>query len=166
MAALAHLAVGLAAKPLVPKVNVGYLILGAYALDVVWLGCYLTGLEPFPKPGAPALEPIYSHGLFMGVVWSMLFGAIAGWLGKSRLTGVVFGLVVFSHWLLDFITHPMTAVAPSDTGLPLLFQGSPLVGLGLYRTKLAVSLCEFGSLAVGAAIYVWWRLRRRAAVAG
>ena len=36
MAALGHLSVGLAAKRAAPEVPVGYLILGAYVLDILW----------------------------------------------------------------------------------------------------------------------------------
>ena len=39
---------------------------------------------------------------------------------------MIFALVVFSHWVLDFIVH-----APD---LPLLFENSPKVGLGLWTT--------------------------------
>jgi hypothetical protein len=161
MAGLAHLGVGLAAKPLAPQVNVGYLILGAYALDVVWFGCYLAGLEAFPRGSAPAPPAMYSHSLVMGSFWSIIFGAIAGWFAKSRRTGAVFALVVFSHWVVDFISHPMTAIFPGDTGLPLAFQGSRLIGIGLYRDRLVLNLCEYGSFAAGLAIYVWTRLVMR-----
>jgi hypothetical protein len=62
--------------------------------------------------------------------------------------------VVFSHWLVDFVSKPMTGVFPQDTGLPLWFEGSPAVGLGLYRSKRVANTVEYGSLAVGAALYL------------
>jgi len=40
MAALAHLGVGLAAKRIVPEIPVGYLVLGAYVLDILWFAFY------------------------------------------------------------------------------------------------------------------------------
>jgi len=161
MAGLAHLGFGLAAKPLAPKVNVGYLILGAYAIDVVWFGCYIAGLEGFPKGSGPIAPPMYSHSLVMSTSWSVLFGAIAGWLWRSRRMGVVFGLVVFSHWLVDFMSHPMTAFFPHDVGLTLAFDNHQLIGLGLYRDKIVANLCEYGSLAAGLAIYLSARLLMR-----
>jgi hypothetical protein len=45
---------------------------------------------------------------------------------------VLIGLVVFSHWILDFVSHPMWPSVQPD--LPLLFAGSPTVGLGLWRS--------------------------------
>ncbi len=135
-------------------------MLGAYALDVVWGVFWAAGIERYPKPGA-VVPPVWSHGLFMAIAWSALGGLIAARIGRQIRTGVVFGLVVFSHWVVDFITHPMTAVFPSDTGLPLLFYGSPLVGLGLYGTKLGVDIGEYGTLALGIFVYILARRRFR-----
>jgi hypothetical protein len=45
-------------------------------------------------------------------------------------------------------------VFPQDTGLPLWFEGSPTVGLGLYRSRRVANAVEYGSLAVGAALYL------------
>jgi hypothetical protein len=154
MAALGHLGVGLAAKRFAPEVPVGYLILGAYALDVVWFACFGLGLEPLPKPGQPEVLPVWSHSLTMALVWSALGALIAWRVWRTARAAVVCGLVVFSHWVVDWITHPMSAVAPGDTGLPLWFSGRPLVGLGMYRTMTGVYLGEFGGLALGILVYV------------
>jgi hypothetical protein len=159
MAALAHLGVGLAAKRVAPEINVGYLIFGAYALDVLWCGFALSGLEPTPKPGVVGAPAVWDHSLLMATVWSVLAGLIAAWIGHKARTGVMFGLVVFSHWVVDFITHPMTALFPPDRGLPVWFSDSPLIGLGLYRTMTAVWITEIGSVAVGLAIYIWAKRR-------
>jgi hypothetical protein len=45
MAGIAHAAVGLAAKPLVPEVNVGWLILGTFLLDILYFAFLAAGLE-------------------------------------------------------------------------------------------------------------------------
>lgn len=165
MAAIAHLGVGLAAKPFAPEINVGYLILGNYVLDLLWFGFAAVGLETWPKPGVPGHPPYWEHSLLMAIVWSVLFGLLASWLGRRTRhrthVGVIFGLMVFAHWVVDFITHPMTALAPGDAGLPLAFGGSPLIGLGLYRTMTAVWVTEIGSVVAGFAIYIWARRRMK-----
>jgi hypothetical protein len=164
MAGIAHAAVGLATKPLVPEVNVGWLILGTVVLDILWLVFWCVGLETSPMNPA-AHPPWWDHSLLMAVVWSVLFGLLAYWLARRfrrrTLIGIVFGLMVFSHWVLDWITHPMTALSPTDKGIPLAFQGSPLIGLGLYRTITAVWVTEIGSVVVGLAIYFWARRRMK-----
>jgi len=169
MAGIAHFSVGLAAKPLVPEVNVGWLILATMVLDILYFGFLAVGLEIWVTNPA-AHPPWWDHSLLMAVVWSVLFGLLAYWLARrSRrrmLIGVVIGLLVFSHWVLDWITHPMTALAASDKGIPLAFKGSPLVGLGLYRTMTAVWVTEIGSAVVGLAIYIWARRRMKRLKAG
>jgi hypothetical protein len=111
MAAIAHLGVGLAAKPPAPEINVGWLILGNYVLDFLWFGFAAVGMEVWPKLGVHGHPAWWEHSLLMAVVW---------W--------VLFGLMVFAHWVVDFITHPMTAVVPGDTGLPLALSDSPVCG--------------------------------------
>jgi hypothetical protein len=165
LAAIAHLGIGLAAKPFAPEINVGYLILGNYVLDFLWYGFAAVGLETWPRPGVPGHPPYWEHSLVMATVWSVLFGLLASWLGRRSCqrthAGVVFGLMVFAHWVVDFVTHPMTAVMPTDAGLPLAFSGSPLVGLGLYRNMTAVWVTEIGSVVVGLAIYILTKRRMR-----
>ena len=125
MAGIAHAAIGLAAKPLLPEVNVGWLILGTVVLDILWLAFWCVGLETSPMNPA-SHPPWWDHSLLMAVIWSVLFGLLASWLARRfprrTLIGVVFGLMVFSHWVLDWITHPMTALSPTDKGIPLAFQ--------------------------------------------
>jgi hypothetical protein len=76
----------------------------------------------------------WSHGLFMSVVWSILAAMIAYLIYRNRRIAIVFGLVVSSHWLLDFLVHPPE--------LPLLFTNSPLVGLGLWITPSGFTLAS------------------------
>ena len=165
MAGLAHLGVGLAAKPLAPEINVGWLILGNYVLDILWFGFAAVGLEVWPTPGAQDHPPWWEHSFLMAIVWSVLFGLLAYWLARRArrrtYVGVFFGLMVFAHWVLDVITHPMTAMVPDDTGLPLAFGKAPMLGLGLYRSITAVWITEIGSVVLGLVIYVVWRVRRR-----
>ena len=161
MAALAHLGVGLAAKPAAPKVPVIVLVVSAYVIDFIWGIFFFTGIERLPEPNSPTTNP-WSHGLLMAVVWSVLAAIIAWFISRNNRISVIIGLLVFSHWVVDFISHPMTAVFPGDTGLPLLFEGSPTVGLGVWGTQLGVNIGEYGTLMVGLIIYLltWRKLQR------
>lgn len=95
-----------------------------------------------------------SHGLAMAAVWTMLSMLVAAVVSRDRRATGTVGLLVFGHWLVDFVSKPMIGVFPQDTGLPLWFEGSPTVGLGLYRSKRVANAVEYGSLAVGAALYL------------
>ena len=153
MAGLAHLGVGLAAKPVAPKVSLVVLLVSTYVIDMVWGIFFFAGIEHLPQPGLTTTNP-WSHGLFMAVVWSVLAGLVAALISRNARLSVVIGLLVFSHWVVDFISHPMTAVFTGDTGLPLLFEGSPTVGLGVWRTQLGVNIGEYGTLILGFFIYI------------
>lgn len=153
MAGLAHVGVGLAAKRFAPNVPVGVLLLGAYVIDIVWVVFFAAGVEHF---GVTTTNP-WSHGLFMAVVWSAVAALIAQRCCHNLRTSIIIGLLVFSHWVVDFISHPMTAAFPGDRGLPLLFEGSPIVGLGVWSTQLGVNIGEYGTLMVGLVIYLWTR---------
>jgi hypothetical protein len=93
----------------------------------------------------------WSHGLFMAAVWSMIAFALAALILRDRRTSLAIGLLVFSHWVLDFISHPMFSTIPD---LPLFFTGSPKVGLGLYRTAAPAILIDLGLLAAGIVFYL------------
>lgn len=160
MAGLAHLGVGLAAKHVAPNVNAGVLVVSAYAIDIVWGAFWAAGVEQYAGSGVAHTAP-WSHGLFMSVVWSVLTASAAWLISRNRRTSLIIGLVVFSHWVVDFMVKPMTFAFPTDSGLPLLFDGSPTVGLGLYRTQIGQNVGEYGSAILGLLIYIYTVIKRR-----
>jgi hypothetical protein len=162
----AHFAIGLAAKPAVPRVPLWILLLASEVFDLLTflfdaigiekIGVSQTDINLGVKILSPATIP-WSHGFFMCIVWSLLAAAIAFLIYRERRTSAIIGLVVFSHWVLDFIVHPPE--------LPLLFSGSPTVGLGLWSTGtgLIISvILELSMLTGGIAIYL--RARKRKSV--
>jgi len=160
MAGLAHLGVGMVAKRVAPNVPVGVLVAAAYTIDIVWAGFWVAGIEHYPAPGVVNTAP-WSHGLFMSVVWSVVAAAITLLVTRNRRTSCIIGLLVFSHWVVDFIAKPMLHVYPSDSGLPLLFEGSPTVGLGLWSTAVGVSVGEYGTAILGIVVYVLTLIKLR-----
>jgi hypothetical protein len=144
-----HFAVAFAAKPAAPKASLWVLLVATEVLDLLAFGFMAIGIEH----GAPEPSLAWSHGLFMSVIWSALTGAIAYLFFRDRRTSLVIGLLVFSHWVLDFIAH--------SPDLPLLFNGSPLVGLGLESSVTVGIIMEFGMLAGGIAIYLFARKRNK-----
>jgi len=55
------------------------------------------------KRTATSTNP-WSHGLFMALVWTALSSLVATRVSGRRRTGAFFGLLVFSHWLVDFVS--------------------------------------------------------------
>lgn len=131
LAALGHLALGFAAKPLAPQVSLGVSLVATEVLDILWAGFSVTGIDP----GVNGASPL-SHGLFMSVAWSVATAFTIGFIYRNRRSGVIVGLLVFSHWVLDFITHPMGTV----------FGGNP-------SPQLAMA-ADLGMLILGIALYV------------
>lgn len=158
-----HLAIGLAAKPVAPKAPLWVLLVATEVLDLLCFAFVAAGIETTGisqtdiNQGVTILSPAslpWSHGLFMAVVWSVVVGLIAFRVFRDRRTGVIIGMVVFSHWILDFIVH--------IGDLPLLFDTQTTVGLGLWGSGpgLVISgLLEVGLLAGGLAIYLIHRKR-------
>jgi hypothetical protein len=147
-----HVAAGLAAKPAAPKASLGVLLIAAMGLDTLCGIFSATGVE-YIGADAPISIP-WSHGLFMSLVWSAASFGIAFLSSRNLRTSLVIALVVFSHWVLDFIAHPMGLGKPLPPDLPLLFGGSPKVGLGLYNNLAAALPTELGLFAAGIAFYL------------
>jgi hypothetical protein len=169
MGPLGHLSVGLAAKPAAPGAPLAVLLLATWILDFLAVALGVVGVE-----GGQHGDP-WSHSLFMAVVWSVAFGVWAARVYCSRRVGWVVGLLVLSHWVLDWVSHPIpfssfswrtwswTYGRPLPSDLPIFFGGSPKVGLGLYNSMSAAraTLLEVVMFVVGAAVYAAFPLRSR-----
>jgi hypothetical protein len=157
MAGLGHLGFGFAAKPIAPKVHLVVLLIATELIDILWGIFYLIGLDRGDNSSP------WSHSLFMSVVWSLLAAILAGRIYHDKRSGIIIGLLVFSHWVVDFITHPMGAIfggAPLPPDLPFFFNSSQNVGLGLYNHSFSIAIAtDMGMLLLGIAIYVFYRIK-------
>jgi hypothetical protein len=147
-----HIGVGLAAKPVAPKAPLGALLFAATAIDTLSGVFMIAGIESVDANGASSIH--WSHGLLMSVVWAITGFALAFLLTRDRRTSIVIGFLVFSHWVLDFISHPMGMGRQLPPDIPLLFEGSPKVGLGLYNSVAAALITDLGLLLAGIVVYL------------
>jgi membrane-bound metal-dependent hydrolase YbcI (DUF457 family) len=167
---IGHFAVGFASKRVAPQVLLGVLLLAPLFLDVLWPIFLVLGIETVRiDPGNTAFTPLdlhdypYSHSLVMALVWSLLFGAMWLALRRDRRAAVVLGLAVFSHWVLDWVTH--------RPDMPLWPGSSSAVGLGLWNSVAGTLIIEVAMFVAGVAIYAtttraqgrtgaigWWAL--------
>ena len=123
MAGLAHLSVGFAAKHVAPKVPLALLLIATELLDLVCIGLIIFNLDP---------QAYWTHSLVMAVVWSLAVAGVTALMTRRLRPTIVLGSLVLSHWVVDAITWPMTVVYPDKTiGMPILFQDTPRIGLGL-----------------------------------
>ncbi len=152
-----HLATGLAVKETERRLNLGWLFFAGLYLDFLFGILVLLGVEQVHVPANYAQTHYmtftfpYSHSLTAAVIWSLLgFGLtyllLRHWKNTERLwAGIAIGVTIFSHWILDWIVH-----IPE---LPLLGNGSPLFGLGLWNNLPVALALETALVVIGLILY-------------
>jgi len=145
----------------------GVLLVGAYLIDLVWAVFWSLGLDHFPAPEIDVPAP-WSHGLAMACIWSAAATATAALFTRSLRTRLSFGLLVFSHWIVDFVTQPMGAAFPgAGFRMRVFFGESPTIeGLGLYNSAVALNVVDYGTLIVGLGVYLFTVRRIKARQTG
>lgn len=150
---LGHFGVAFGAKRAAPRVSLGWLILAAQFLDLLWPTLLLLGVERVRiQPGASAAGPLVfesypvSHSLLAVVGWAVLLAAVYFALRRDRRGALVIGLAVVSHWILDALVH-----LPD---LPLYPGGPQRVGLGIWSSLPATLAIEALFFAAGIWLYL------------
>src|SRR6187455_3186337 len=113
MSGIGHLAPAFAAKSAARTVPLWVLLVASEANDILSVVFSATGIEPKVvitsmdfHQGVRYLATVsspWSHGLLMSIVWSAIAAALAYLFFRDRRTSALIGLVLLSHWLLDFL---------------------------------------------------------------
>ncbi|MBI3587293.1 MAG: hypothetical protein HY088_09210, partial [Ignavibacteriales bacterium] len=147
---IGHFAVGLAAKKAAPKVSLGTLFISVQLVDLMWPVLLLLGWEHVRiAPGITPFTPLdfydypVSHSLVTMLGWSLAFALVYHLIKRYPKGAWVLAAGVFSHWVLDFITH--------RSDMPITPGGATYVGLGLWNSVLGTLIVE-GAMFIGA---VW-----------
>jgi hypothetical protein len=130
-----------------------FFFLAVQFLDLLWPTLLLLNVEHV-QISTDRNDPIpllftdypYSHSLAMVLVWSALFFIVYWLFSKDLRNGLILGLAVLSHWVLDLIVH-----LPD---LPLYPGNSPKVGLELWRSPLATAIVEGFIFVIGIILYL------------
>ena len=103
-----HLAAGLVAKRIEPKISLGTWILAALLSDLIVFPLLIAGVEHFDTvPGATlnrtvGRDIVYSHGLLSNVIWAALFATIYFLRRRypcgALLTSSAIGRICRSRW--------------------------------------------------------------------
>src|SRR5687768_8648335 len=109
---IGHIAVGLASKKLAPNVSLGILVGAPLLLDLIWPIFIFLGIETVRlEPGATEVMPLALHDfpypppLVAALAWSVFAAGVHPTFKKDRTAALVIAASVFSHWILDFVTH-------------------------------------------------------------
>jgi hypothetical protein len=168
---IGHFAVGFAAKRWAPRVPLALLVLAPLLADVLWPIFLLAGIEhahivPGPNPFLMLrLDDMpWSHSLVMDVIWAVALGLLVarGARPEGRRAGLVIGMLVLSHWVLDWVTHQPDMA---------LWPGGPKYGLALWESVAWTMIVESAMFIAGVAAYLgatrarswaghvsWWSL--------
>lgn len=141
---LGHFAVGLAAKPVAPKVSLGVLLVATQVIDILFGVFRLFRVDPLGS------SP-WDHGLVMSLVWSLLAFGVYFAFSRDIRAGILVGVLVLSHWIGDFISW--------KEALPIAFADSPRLGLGLYSS---ISIGIVGELGLFGAALAYYLLKTKA----
>ena len=142
------------------------MILAAQLLDLVWPIFVLLGIERVRVDvGNTAFTPLdfvyypWTHSLVAASVWALLLALIYLTLHRDTRGALLLGILVVSHWILDFIVH--------RPDLPIVPPDGTRVGLGLWNHVVATVLVE--SIIFAAAVWIYLSVtrakRRRGTVA-
>jgi len=147
---IGHFAVGFASKKWAPRANLGWLLLAPLLDDVIWPVLILAGVEharivpdPDPMHQLKLDDMPWSHSLLMNLVTGALLGLLVWRLAGGR-AGVVVGIGVVSHWVLDLITH---------TPDMQLVPGGAKYGFDLWASVPGTVITELVMFAVGLWLY-------------
>lgn len=135
------------------EVSFVWLLVAVQFIELLWVTFNLLGIEKVTTEAAVhyvgdihlSYMP-YSHSILSSAILS---GAVLIGFGlwKSWRIGIIMGLALLSHIILDFITHTQD--------LPLGYANDYFVGLGLYD-KLPI-LGFF--LELGFGLFCWWYVK-------
>jgi Lon protease-like protein len=149
---LGHLALGFAAKRVVPTVSLAVLFVAVQLADMLWPLFLAAGIEQVRiDPGNTAVTPLdfvsypYSHSLVFLIIWGAAFGVLYRLAGRGRTAFLTLAALVVSHWVLDFVTH--------RPDMPI-YPGSARYGLGLWNSKLATIAVELPMFVAGLWVYM------------
>jgi len=150
---LGHFGLAFAAKRLAPRTSLGMLLVGAQFADLLWPLLLLAGVEQvrIQQGATPFLDPVfvaypYSHSLLTQCLFGLLLAATYFVISRNARGALVVGLLVPSHWVLDWLVH-----VPD---LPLFPGDANKQGLGIWQSVPLTLACEFLLFAAGLAIYV------------
>lgn len=150
---IGHYAIGLSGKQIDKRPSLGTMFMAVQWLDLVWPVLVLAGVEKVSiDPGNTVLTPLnfeyypWSHSMLMAIAWGALFGLVYYARTKNSRGAWLLLFLVFSHWILDWITH-----RPDLQWTPF---SEARTGLGLWNHKWAEIAIETGLFLIGIFIYI------------
>ena len=159
-----HFALAAVVKGRQTQVPLWALMAGTQLLDIIFVILYVAGIEKIvPADGTRGgygelvgRNFDYTHSLVGALVISAIAVVAAG-IPWGRRNGVIVGVIVFSHWLLDLLVHrPDLSILPGNAG------DMSRIGLGLWTIPWLTFAIELALVLAGA--YLYYHAAMRSAV--
>lgn len=150
---LGHFAIGIATKPLAPKLPIWILFLAPQFMDLLFLPLVAVGLEGYQQGtyGHDQINALYTHSL----IGALLIAGVAYWIGnrfwRAARGGLILAGLSFSHWVIDlFVHHQDMPILPGNIG------NLPMLGFGLWNYEYTIFGIEILLAVVGVIVYFSW----------
>ncbi len=149
---IGHLGAGLAMRKFDKKTNLAWFFVSVLFLDLLLWILILIGIEKVIVPeNFEKLHYLnfifpYSHSLIAAIAWSILVYIIVEIRTKRRITAILLGLGVFSHYIFDFLVH--------TPDLTIFGDNSAVIGLGLWNHIYIALIVELALFFAGLYIYL------------
>ena len=137
-------------KAIDKRVPLWGLFIAVQVPDIIWGILILLGVEKANINPSLTSNPLdlsympYSHGLLSCIVYSLLIVAVLLFFKVKKDVAWWISFAVFSHWLLDFLSHRPDLPVYGDT---------MKIGLGLWNYPTLAVIVEVGIFVVGA---IWY----------
>ena len=154
MFAINHAATALVIKKRFPSVPLAWILISVQFVEILWVLLNFLGIE-HTSTGSDVntvaeihLDYMpYSHSLLSVIFFALIAWFIVGKLYKHRVAAIAVAIGVFSHIILDVLTHTR------DISLsPFLLDQK--IGFGLYAVPMVAFFVE---LVYG--FFCWWLFR-------
>ena len=174
---IGHFALGFAAKRVAPRLSLAALFAAVALADIIWPLLVAVGIEEVRiDPGNTAFTPLdfvsypYSHSLVFLCLWGVVFGLICAGIVQDRRAALIAGVLVISHWVLDWMTHRPDMTASSLHNIAASVRSAAACRRPRRQTRTAASETRQSSSSVlpliqRSAILMPWKLNIHAATA-
>lgn len=146
---IGHFAPAFVAASLGPRApKLATVFVAAQLVDWAFFGLAILGVEKVRiEPGITKMVPLdlyyypYTHSLLASGLWALGFALVIMLWQRNSLAGLLAGLVVLSHWVLDWVAHrPDLTLAGGETRFGLGLWNHPEL---LIPLELGITLAAF-----------------------
>ena len=150
-----HFSTALIAHQKYPKGTLIFFLVVSQLQDLAWLVFHYLGLEPTVPSSVIdvtlqgiTVDMLYSHDLLPQLGWAGLVFGIGAIIFKNYKIGLVGSLLVFGHFLLDFLSGYPHHIFGADTHT---------IGLALYNSNVYLAIAIE---AVVSALALWYFFKK------